>query len=165
MTKQTIQSPGAHHQMRVHQATFVNVSTVGTTNESIQQSQQNIHSSTISNNNTPPQQQANSIVIAGNTSVPSTINSVNVNKIQQSRYPQQQQAIPSALQTQLTHSHSQQYQQFTNQPQMRSTMMQPCTPHSHSNQQVYFNEQKTIKRTEISLEFKPFFRFRRRWAI
>lgn len=138
MTKQTIQSPGPHHQMRVQQATFVNVSTVqATTNESIQQSQQNIHSSTNNNNNntlTPPQQQTNSIVIAGNTPVPSTINSVNVNKIQQSRYPQPQQAIPPTLQTQM--AHSQQYQQFTNQPQMRSTMMQPCTPHSHSSQQV-----------------------------
>lgn len=127
--------------MRVQQATFVNVSTVqATTNESIQHTQQNIHSSTNSNNNTltSPQQQTNSIVIAGNTPVPSTINSVNVNKIQQSRYPQPQQAIPPTLQTQLTHS--QQYQQFTNQPQMRPTMMQPCTPHSHSSQQVCFNE-------------------------
>lgn len=141
MTKQIIQPPGPHHQMRVQQTTFVNLSAVqATTNESIQQSQQNIHSSTNSNNNilTPPQQQTNSIVIAGNTSVPSTINSVNVNKIQQSRYPQPQQSIPPTLQTQLTHS--QQYQQFANQSQIRSTMMQPCNPRSHSSQQVYFNQ-------------------------
>lgn len=138
--------------MRVQQATFVNVSTVqATTNESIQPSQQNIHSCTNSNNNilTPPQQQTNSIVIAGNTPVPSTINSVNVNKIQQSRYPQPQQAIPPTLQTQLTHS--QQYQQFTNQPQMRSNMIHACTPLSHSSQPVCFNEiKKTIFFTKIS---------------
>lgn len=54
VNKQTIQSPSPHHQMRVQQQTFVNVSTVqsvqSTINESIQQPQQQtlIHSN---NNN------------------------------------------------------------------------------------------------------------------
>lgn len=54
VNKQTIQSPGPHHQMRVQQQTFVNVSSVqsvqSTINESVQQPQQQtlIHSN---NNN------------------------------------------------------------------------------------------------------------------
>lgn len=51
VNKQTIQSPSPHHQMRVQQQTFVNVSTVQSTiNESVQQPQQQtlIHSN---NNN------------------------------------------------------------------------------------------------------------------
>lgn len=137
VTKQSMQSPSPHHQMRVQQTTFVNVSTVqNPTNESIQQSQQNLHNSSNNAGNVMPpqqQQQANNIVIAGNTSVPSTINNMNVNKIQQSRYSQQQ-TMPS----QPTHSHSQQYQQFTNQSQIRANLMQsPNAAQNHSNQQVF----------------------------
>lgn len=75
-------------------------------------------------------QQANSIVIAGNaTTVPSTINSVN--KIQ-SRYPQQQQAIPPQFQ-----------QQFANQSQIRATMISAQNANQspqnhHPNQSVCF---------------------------